>query len=174
MRLTRAIMLAFIGGFVFATPAPAQVSGSLTTIFAANNNNSVNGGNYFDANVLNSGGLSGMNLCSGGVTGNPGAYGVASCGSTKSAFSGIPSQMQIVYAGTGSIGTTGAPFAAVVYAPNAPVSTSGAAVGFYGSIVASTFSEGSKAPVHYDNALATSQAPIVGPFQPSGFTWSKN
>jgi hypothetical protein len=132
------------------------------------------GEGFSTGTVLNSGGLSGMNLCSGGVTGNPGAYGVASCGSGKSAFSGIPGQMQIVYAGTASIGTTGAPFASVIYAPNAPVSTSGAAVGFYGSIVASTFTEGSKAPVHYDNALATSQAPIVGPFQPTGFTWSNS
>lgn len=122
--------------------------------------------------VLNSGGLSGINLCSGGVTGNPGAYGVATCGSTKTPFSGIASQFQIIYAGAATIATTGAPFASVIYAPKSFVETTGAAVGFYGSIISNTFLEDSKAPVHFDNALLNSVLQ-VGPYKPVGFSWSK-
>ena len=122
--------------------------------------------------VMNSGGLSGINLCGGGVTGNPGTYTTTTCGSGKSAFSGIPNQMQIVYAGNASISTTGAPFAAVIYAPNAPVAETGGAVGFYGSVVCSTFNESSKAPFHYDNSLKTTVIQ-AGPYHVTGFSWSK-
>jgi hypothetical protein len=124
------------------------------------------------SNVLNSGYLSGLNLCGNGVTGNPGAYGVATCGSTKGPFSGIPSNLQIVYAGTATIAPTGAPSSSVIYAPNAPVETTGAAVGIYGSIICSSFVEGSKAPVHYDNAVANSVMQ-VGAYYPVSFSWSK-
>ena len=130
--------------------------------------------------VVNSGGLSGWNMCaptvsggvSSGVTGNPGAYGVASCGSSQTAFSGIPSNFQIVYAGAAAIATTGAPIASVIYAPNALVETTGAAVGMYGSVISNTFLEGSKAPVHYDNAIS-SYVMQPGPYYPVSFSWSK-
>jgi hypothetical protein len=55
--MTRALLLACLGGLVLAGPATAQVAGSITTTFAGGNNNSVGGGNYYDVNVLNSGGL---------------------------------------------------------------------------------------------------------------------
>jgi hypothetical protein len=79
--------------------------------------------------VVNAGGLSGWNLCLGGVTGNPGAYGAATCGSSKTAFSGIPSNLQIVYAGAATISSTGAPVASAIYAPNALVETTGCGCG---------------------------------------------
>lgn len=131
--------------------------------------------------VINSGGLSGWNMCaptvsggvSSGVTGNPGAYGVANCGyPVPTPYNGIPANMQIVYAGTATISTTGAPLSSVIYAPNAFVDTTGAAVGMYGSIITSTFTEASKAPVHYDNALATSVMQ-AGPYYPVSFSWSR-
>lgn len=135
-------------------------------------------GNNPSDTAVNAGGLSGWNLCSGGVTGNPGQYPTgtsqdASCGSTKSPISGIPANFQFVYAGSAEIQTTGAPEVGVIYAPNATVLETGAAVGYYGSVVCGTFSEQSKAPFHYDNSLATS-AIQAGPFRPvGGFSWSK-
>jgi hypothetical protein len=121
--------------------------------------------------VVNAGGLSGWNLCSGGITGNPAAYGAATCGSSQTAFSGIPANLQIVYAGAATISSTGAPVASAIYAPNALVETTGAAVGMYGSIISNTFLEGSKAPVHYDNALANVM--VAGPYYSTSFSWSK-
>jgi len=122
--------------------------------------------------VINSGGLSGWNLCANGVTGNPGTYSTASCnGAAKTPISGIPANLQIVYAGTAAISTTGAPCSSAIYAPNAYVNTVGGAVGLYGSIISKTFLEGSKAPVHYDKALQNLMVP--GPYYPISFTWSK-
>jgi hypothetical protein len=131
--------------------------------------------------VINSGGLSGWNLCASGVTANPGQYNtgtwsvhsnMVSCGSTFAPVSGIASNLQIVYAGTATLSTTGAPLVSAIYAPNAFVDTTGAAVGMYGSIISSTFTEASKAPVHYDSALQTS-AVQVGQFYPVSFSWKK-
>jgi|CZKC01.1.fsa_nt_gi Tfp pilus assembly protein PilX len=130
--------------------------------------------------VINSGSLSGWNLCANGVTGNPGQYNtgtygansnMVSCGNTFAPFSGIPGNLQIVYAGTASIAPTGAPSSSAIYAPNAFVETTGAAVGIYGAIISNTFLEGSKAPVHYDTALAN----ILqgGPYYRTSFSWSK-
>ncbi len=124
-----------------------------------------------ESTVVNAGGLSGWNLCSGGITGNPAAYGAATCGSSQTAFSGIPANLQIVYAGAATISSTGAPVASAIYAPNALVETTGAAVGMYGSIISNTFLEGSKAPVHYDNALANVM--VAGPYYSTSFSWSK-
>jgi len=122
--------------------------------------------------VVNSGGLSGWNLCANGVTGNPGTYSTASCnGSAKAPISGIPADLQIVYPGTATISTTGAPCSSAIYAPNAYVNTVGGAVGLYGGIISKTFLEGSKAPVHYDKALQHLMVP--GPYYPISFTWSK-
>ena len=121
--------------------------------------------------VLNSGGLSGFNLCANGVTGNPGAYGVASCGPSKAPISGVASNFQIVYAGQGTIATTGAPVSATIYAPNSLVETTGAAVGMYGSVICNNFLEGSKAPFHVDVAVRSLVQP--GKYYPVSFTWSK-
>jgi Tfp pilus assembly protein PilX len=121
--------------------------------------------------VVNSGGLSGWNMCANGVTGNPGAYGVASCGPTKAAYSGVPGNLQIVYAGVATIATTGAPISSAIYAPNAFVETTGAAVGVYGAVISNKFLEGSKAPIHYDTALAGLMQ--GGPYYRTSFSWSK-
>jgi len=130
--------------------------------------------------VINSGGLSGWNLCANGVVGNvgqynTGTYGVksnmASCGSTFSAISGVPSNFQIVYAGAATIATTGAPISSVIYAPNALVETTGAAVGMYGAVISNKFLEASKAPVHYDTAIG--QIMQGGPYYRTSFSWSK-
>jgi Tfp pilus assembly protein PilX len=122
--------------------------------------------------VINSGGLSGWNLCSGGVTGAVGPYGTAGCGGTAGKITGIPSNLQIVYAGPATISTTGAPCSSAIYAPNAYVNTVGGAVGLYGAIISNTFLESSKAPVHYDTALGNLTQ--VGQYRPvGGFSWSK-
>jgi hypothetical protein len=123
--------------------------------------------------VINSGGLSGWNLCANGGTANVGTYTTASCGgASKTAVSGVAANLQIVYAGTATVSTTGAPLVSAIYAPNAFVDTTGAAVGMYGSIISGTFAEASKAPVHYDKALATSVLQ-PGPYNPISFSWSK-
>jgi hypothetical protein len=160
-------------------------SGPVTFNLAGQGCTSTCGKNPSDT-VVNSGGLSGWNLCapimvsgvSTGVTGNPGVYPSgtsqdASCGSTKAAISGIPANFQMIYAGAAEIQTTGAPMVGVIYAPNAALLETGGAVGYYGSVVTGTFSEQSKAPFHYDSSLQSS-AVQVGPFKPvGGFSWSK-
>ena len=134
-------------------------------------------GNY----VVNAGGLAGWNMCNNGLPGNVDQYSQANCptgppvsGTPTSGgpISGIPANFQIVYAGAASIGSTGSPVCSVIYAPNSPVPITGAAVGYYGAIISSTFTEGSKAPVHYDNALQSSLLQ-VGSFQLISFSWSK-
>lgn len=132
--------------------------------------------------VINSNRLSGWNLCANGVTGNPGQYNtgtygansnMASCGvSTFAAISGVPSNFQIVYAGTATIAATGSPQASTIYAPNAFVETTGAAVGMYGAVICNKFLEGSKAPIHYDTAIG-GQILQGGPYYRTSFSWSK-
>jgi Tfp pilus assembly protein PilX len=131
--------------------------------------------------VINSGGLSGWNLCANGVTGNVGQYNtgtygahsnMASCGNTFSAISGVPANFQIVYAGTAMIAATGAPISSTIYAPNAFVETTGAAVGMYGAVVCNKFLEGSQAPVHFDTAIG-GQIMQGGPYYRTSFSWSK-
>lgn len=141
------------------------------------------GGQGFAAssNVVNAGGLAGWNLCSNGLPGNVDQYSQANCptgppvsGTPTSggAISGIPANFQIVYAGAANIASTGAPVCSVIYAPNADVPITGAAVGYYGAIISSTFTEASKAPVHYDLALQNSLLQMSS-YQLTGFSWSK-
>lgn len=133
--------------------------------------------------VLNSGGNSGYNLCSNHLPGNVGQLDQANCpttaasGSTVSTtaagtITGIPSNLQIVYGGTGIIGAIGAPLASTVYAPNATVQMTGAPLAYYGSIIANSSDDKDDSPVHYDNALQNSVY-TVGPFKPVGFSRSK-
>jgi len=122
--------------------------------------------------VLWGAGFAGMNGCSGGVTANPDVYGKTTCGASKAPFSGIPSNLQIVYGGTDLIRLGGMPNAAVIYAPNAAYYTPGAPVGLFGSAVIGTFEDASGSPFHYDTALQNS-ALQAGPFRPVGFSWSK-
>ena len=133
------------------------------------------------SNVVNAGGLAGWNMCNNGLPGNVDQYSQANCptgppvsGNPTSggAISGVPANFQIVYAGAANIASTGSPVCSVIYAPNADVPITGAAVGYYGAIISSTFTEASKAPVHYDAALKSSLVQM-GPFQLIGFSWSK-
>jgi Tfp pilus assembly protein PilX len=131
----------------------------------------------YSTSVLEGAGYAGINGCapSGGtgVTANPNVYGSVTCGPSKTAFSGIPSNFQMVYGGTDLMRLGGMPNAMVVYAPKAGYYTPGAPVGLYGSIVTGTFVDSSASPFHYDQALQNA-AMQVGQFRPiGGFSWSK-
>jgi len=127
--------------------------------------------------VIYGAGYAGFNGCapSGGtgVVANPNVYGSTTCGASQTAYSGIPSNMQIVYSGTYTIRLGGMPNAAVIYAPNAGYYTPGAPVGLYGSSVVKNFDDASGSPFHYDSSLLNSVVQ-VGQFRPvGGFSWSK-
>ena len=91
---------------------------------------------------------------------------------TANPISGIPANMQVVYAGTAQMRVGGAPNSLVIYMPNAPFYQPGGAVGLFGSIVTSTFVDDSNSPFHYDQALQ-STAYKLGSYQLIGFSWSK-
>lgn len=127
--------------------------------------------------VIHGSGFAGINACapSGGkgVIANPDVYGKETCGPSKSTFSGIPSNFQIVYGGTDLIRLGGMPNAAVIYSPAGEYYTPGAPVGLYGSVITRTFDDASGSPWHYDTAEANAVMQ-VGPFRPvGGFNWSK-
>jgi len=131
------------------------------------------GGYSPSTSVLWGSGYAGLNACSGGVTANPNVYARTTCGAGHTPFSGIPSQMQIVYGGTNLIRLGGMPDAAVIYAPQSVYYAPGAPVGLYGSAVVATFDDESGSPYHYDRALQNTVTK-VGPFRPvGGFSWSK-
>jgi Tfp pilus assembly protein PilX len=131
---------------------------------------------YSSTEVIYGAGYAGMNACapSGGtgVTANPNVYGSTTCGSSKTAFSGIAGNLQVVYGGTDTIRLGGMPNAAVVYAPKAGYYTPGAPVGLYGSAVIKNFEDDSSSPFHYDRALQNSVMQVSN-FIPIGFSWSK-
>ena len=123
--------------------------------------------------VIWAAGLGGFNACGSGVTANPDVYGAVTCGTAKSAFSGVPSNFQVVYGGTYLTRVGGMPNAMVSYAPAAAYYAPGAPVGLYGSIVTATFDDESGSPFHYDTALQGA-AVTVGQYRPiGGFNWSK-
>jgi Tfp pilus assembly protein PilX len=127
--------------------------------------------------VIYGSGYAGINACapSGGtgVVANPNVYGKTTCGPGKTPFSGIPSNLQIVYGGTYTMRLGGMPFATVMYAPAAGYYTPGAPVGLYGSAVVKNFQDDSGSPFHYDLALQNAVMQ-VGQYRPvGGFSWSK-
>ena len=127
--------------------------------------------------VVYGAGYAGFNGCTGGITANPDIYTTANvakaCGSAKTPFSGIASQMQIVYGGTYTIRLGGMPNALVFYAPAASYFTPGGAVGLFGSIITKIYEDQSGSPFHYDLALQTTALQANG-FKPvGGFGWSK-
>jgi hypothetical protein len=122
--------------------------------------------------VIYGAGYAGFNGCSGGVTANPNVYGSTTCGSAKTAYSGIPDNLQLVYGGTYTMRLGGMPNALVMYAPAASYYTPGAPVGLYGSAVIKDFEDASGSPFHYDRALQNSVLQM-GPYQQIGYTWSK-
>jgi hypothetical protein len=127
---------------------------------------------YSSTEIIYGAGYAGFNGCSGGVTANPNVYGATTCGSAKTAYSGIPNNLQLVYGGTYTMRLGGMPNALVMYAPAAGYYTPGAPVGLYGSAVVKDFEDASGSPFHYDNALQNTVIQ-VGPFQQIGYSWSK-
>jgi Tfp pilus assembly protein PilX len=132
---------------------------------------------YSSTEVIYGAGYAGMNGCapSGGkgVIANPNVYGSTTCGPSQTTYSGIPSNLQIVYGGTYTIRLGGMPNAAVIYSPAGSYYTPGAPVGLYGSVITDNFNDSSGSPWHYDTAEANSVMQI-GNFRPvGGFSWSK-
>jgi hypothetical protein len=85
-----------------------------------------------------------------------------------------PAYLQIQYAGTGAINIHGgSTAAALLFAPNAPVTLNGANSSWYGSLITSTLTlNGNGASIHYDRRLANTVA-TVGNWTMDTFTWSK-
>jgi hypothetical protein len=104
------------------------------------------------------------------ATGDPSALDLS--GGSVSNPSGIPSNFQVVYAGTATIKLSGGSGSyAVVYAPNSPVTMSGSS-DWYGAVICNTLTDNGGAAIHYDNALQNSVMQ-VGPMKSVGFSWSK-
>jgi hypothetical protein len=85
-----------------------------------------------------------------------------------------PAYLQIQYAGTGTISIHGgSTAAAVLYAPNSPVTLNGANSAWYGSLITNTLTlNGNGASVHYDRQLLNSLQ-TLGNWTMDTFTWSK-
>jgi len=122
--------------------------------------------------VIYGAGFAGFNGCANGVTANPNVYGSTTCGLSQTAFSGNPSNLQIVYGGNYSIRLGGMPNALLLYAPGAGYYTPGAPVGLFGSAIVQYFNDQSGSPFHYDTSLQNNVTQ-VGPYQLIGFSWSK-
>lgn len=131
---------------------------------------------FSSTEIVHISGAGGLNACapSGGTgtVANPGSYGNVTCGTAKTAFSGIPANMQFVYGGTSTVRLGGMPFAAAIYAPASGYYTPGAPVGLYGSVIASQFNDSSGSPWHYDNALGATGMKVGG-YKSLGFSWTK-
>jgi Tfp pilus assembly protein PilX len=132
---------------------------------------------YSSTEVIYGSGYAGFNACapSGGTgtVANPNVYGSTTCGPSKGPYSGIASNLQIVYGGSQTLRLGGMPNATVLYAPSAGYYTPGAPVGLYGSAIVKMFNDQSGSPFHYDTALPN-EITKVGPYLPvGGFSWSK-
>jgi hypothetical protein len=94
-------------------------------------------------------------------------------GGTVTNSTGIPSNLQFVYAGSNPMDLSGGSGTdTVVYAPNSAVTASGGS-DLYGAVVANTLNDSGGTSIHYDQALQTS-ALKVGQYRPvGGFSWSK-
>ncbi|HVB98612.1 MAG TPA: hypothetical protein VNJ12_04675 [Candidatus Dormibacteraeota bacterium] len=107
------------------------------------------------------------------VAGNGVGTPVSLTGNSLTNNTGVPSNFQIVYGGTGVIQIAGGSAAySVVYAPDAAVEMTGGSDG-YGSIISNTFNEmGNNKALHYDRSLS-SQYLVPGPFQVVSISRSK-
>jgi hypothetical protein len=86
--------------------------------------------------------------------------------------SGVPSNFEVDYAGTGSIPLSGSSASsAVINAPHAPVVVSGSN-DWYGSIIAYSVTASGGAKFHYDQALGGTSA-SASKFHFSWFSWNK-
>lgn len=84
----------------------------------------------------------------------------------------VPTNFQILYAGTGSISLKGNTQASgLLYAPNASFSFAGGS-NWYGAVIGKTMTDMGGAAVHYDRRLQR-QAYFVGNYYLSSFSWKK-
>ena len=130
----------------------------------------------YNINSLTMIGGSSLTIDSGPVILNIAASGTGTAvdisGGVLTNSTGIPSNFQIVYAGTSAITLKGGPGAfGVIYAPNAPITTNGTP-DWYGAVIGSTFTDNGGSTIHYDDALSNSLQ-TVGNFMPINFSWSK-
>ena len=83
-----------------------------------------------------------------------------------------PANLQINYAGTGTIKIAGnSQSAAVVYAPNASVTLTGGS-DFYGAILGQMVTDAGGTAIHYDLNLSKNSF-VVSNFMLDSFNWSK-
>lgn len=106
------------------------------------------------------------------VAGNNQSTPISLTGNSLTNTTGIPSNFQILYGGTGTIQVAGGSAAfGVVYAPNANVQMMGGS-DWYGAIISATFTEkGNPTALHYDRSLI-SQFLVPGPFEVIGISRS--
>lgn len=84
----------------------------------------------------------------------------------------VPTNFQILYAGTGTISLKGNSQASgLLYAPNASFSFAGQS-NWYGAVIGKTMTDMGGAAVHYDRRLQR-QAYFVGNYYLSSFSWKK-
>jgi Tfp pilus assembly protein PilX len=106
------------------------------------------------------------------VTGNGNATPIDLEGNGISNPTYNPGELQILYAGTGTIKIAGnGSSAAVVYAPNATADFKGNA-NFYGSVIASQLVDVGNGAIHYDMKLKKEMF-TIGNYMLNSFTWNK-
>lgn len=106
------------------------------------------------------------------VTGNNNATPIDLEGNGISNPTYNPGDLQILYAGTGTIKIAGnGSSAAVVYAPNATADFKGNA-SFYGSVIANQLLDVGNGAIHYDMKLKKEMF-TVGDYMLNSFTWNK-
>ena len=106
------------------------------------------------------------------VTGNGNATPIQLTGGGVSNATLNPMDLQILYAGTGTISLKGgAASSGLLYAPNASYSFAGGA-DWYGAVIGASLTDMGGAAIHYDRRLA-STAMMVGPYSLGSFSWKK-
>jgi hypothetical protein len=84
-----------------------------------------------------------------------------------------PSNLQISYAGTGTVNLKGgANASALIYAPNAAFSFNSAGGSWYGAVVGKSLTDMGGAAIHYDRRLSK-EFMTVGNYMVTSFTWKK-
>jgi hypothetical protein len=93
-------------------------------------------------------------------------------GNTISTGSYDPARLQIIYAGTATVGLSGSgETSALLYAPNATVNMNAAGGHWYGAVIGDTIKDASAA-LHYDRSLQRKMM-TLGAFMLDSFTWRK-
>ena len=116
-----------------------------------------------------------MNLM---ATGSGNTMAITGDGIVNASSTGVPTpaNLTINYAGTSGMSIVGgSKSAAVVDAPNAPITIVGSS-SFYGSLIGSTITDVGGATIYYDRSLGSSSStPIatVGNFMMDSFSWSR-